>query len=65
MCESGLFQKVLSHKLEQNANFENRGTNIQRGILQVLLNILSIYCHTSSFYREVVLKKINKMWVAG
>ena len=32
----------MSHKLRQNANFENGGTNIQRGILQALLDILSL-----------------------
>ena len=42
MGESGLFQRVMSHKQCQIANFENGVTNIQRGILQVLLNILSI-----------------------
>ena len=38
----GYFKKVLTHKLCQNANFENGGTSIQIGILHVLLNILSI-----------------------
>ena len=38
----GLFQKVMTHKLCQNANFENGGTTIQVSILHVLLNILSI-----------------------
>ena len=32
----------MTHKLCQNANFENGGTTIQIGILHVLLNILSI-----------------------
>ena len=32
----------MTHKLCQNANFENGGTTIQIGILDVLLNILSI-----------------------
>ena len=41
-CEKGLFRKVVTHKLCQNANFENGGTTIQIGILHVLLNILSI-----------------------
>ena len=41
-CERGLFQKVMTHKLCQNANFENWGTTIQIGILHILLNILSI-----------------------
>ena len=40
--EKGLFLKVVTHKLCQNANFENGGTTIQIGILHVLLNILSI-----------------------
>ena len=38
----GLFQKVMTDKLCQNANFENGGTTIQVSILHVLLNILSI-----------------------
>ena len=39
----GLFQKVMTHKLCQNANFENGGTTIQVSILHVLfVNILSI-----------------------
>ena len=38
----GLLQNVMTHKLCQNANFENRGTTIQVSILHVLLNILSI-----------------------
>ena len=38
----GLFQKVMTHKLCQNANFENWGTTIEVSILQVLLNILSL-----------------------
>ena len=42
MCEKGLFQKVVTQKLCQNANFENGGTTIQIGVLHALLNILSI-----------------------
>ena len=42
MCEKGLFQKVMTHKLCHNANFENGGTTIQVSILHELLNILSI-----------------------
>ena len=38
----GLFQKVMTAKLCQNANFVNGGTTIQVSILHVLLNILSI-----------------------
>ena len=38
----GLFQKVMTHKLCQNANFENGGTTIQISILHELLNVLSI-----------------------
>ena len=38
----GLFQKIMTHKLCQNANFENGGTTIQVSILHVLLNILSL-----------------------
>ena len=38
----GLFQKVITHKLCQNAIFENDGTTIQVSILHELLNILSI-----------------------
>ena len=41
-CEIGLFQKVVTHKLCQNANFENGGTTIQIGTLHVLCNIFSI-----------------------
>ena len=64
----------MTHKLFQNANFENRGTSIQIGILHVLLNILSISLptrvHGTSMQKRVVmssyvLKKINKMLVAG
>ena len=40
--ESGLFQKVTTHKLCQNANFKNGVNTIQMGILYVLFNILSI-----------------------
>ena len=38
----GLFQKVMTHKLCQNANLENGGTTIQGSILHVLLDILPI-----------------------
>ena len=38
-CEKGLFQKVMTHKLCQNAHYENGGTTIQVSILHVLLNI--------------------------
>ena len=38
----GYLKKVMTHKLCQNANFENGGTTIQVNILHVLLNILSI-----------------------
>ena len=38
----GIFQKVMTHKLYQNANFENGGTTIQVSILHALLSILSI-----------------------
>ena len=38
----GLFQKIMTHKLCQNAIFENGGTIIQVSIVHVLLNILSI-----------------------
>ena len=41
-CEMGFLQKVMTHKLCQNANFKNGGTTIQVSILHVLLNILSI-----------------------
>ena len=40
--ESGLFQKVMTYKLCQNANFKNGGTTIQMGILHRLLNMLPI-----------------------
>ena len=66
----------MTHKLCQNANFENGGTTIQIGILHVLLNILSISSlprvQDTSGYFEMqielsfyVMKKINKMQVAG
>ena len=41
-CEMGLFQKVMTYKLCQKANYENGGTTIQVSILHVLLNSLSI-----------------------
>ena len=44
----GCFQKVMAHKVCQNANFENGGTTIQVSIMHVLLNILSM----SSLPRE-------------
>ena len=40
--EMVLFQKLMTYKLCQNANFENGGTTIQVSILHVLSNILSI-----------------------
>ena len=56
-CKRGLFQKVTTRKLCQNANFENGGTTIQIGILLVLLNILSISflskVHDTSCYFEM------------
>ena len=64
MCEKGLFQKVVTHKLCQNANFENGGTTIQIGIPHVLLNSFSISLLSrvkDSFY---LMKKIDKMQVA-
>ena len=73
-----LFQNVMTHKLCQNANFENGGTTIQVNILHVLLNILSISSlsrvHDTSVNFEIpkdkschftFVKKINKMQVAG
>ena len=33
----------MTHKLCQNANFENGGITVKIGILHVLLNILSIF----------------------
>ena len=38
----GLLKKFMTHKLCQNANFENGDGSIQFSILHVLLNILSI-----------------------
>ena len=35
-CERGLFQKVMTRNLGQNANFENGGITIQIGIFQYL-----------------------------
>ena len=53
----GLFQKVTTCKLCQNANFENEGTTFQIGNLHVLLNILSISLlsrvHDTSCYFEM------------
>ena len=47
----------MTHKLCQNANFENGGTTIQIGILHELLNILSIFLlsmvHDTSGYFEI------------
>ena len=40
--ESGLFQKDMTYKLCQNANFKNGGTTIQISTLHVLLNMLPI-----------------------
>ena len=66
----------MTHKLCQNANFENGGTTTQIGTLRVLLNILSISLlsrvHGTSGYFEMqkivmsfyVLKKNNQMQVA-
>ena len=74
-CERGLFQKVKTYKLCQNANFKNGGTTIQMGIVHVLLKMLPISLlsrvhDTSGYAKSVVmsfyiLKKINKMHVAG
>ena len=53
----GLFQKVMTHKLCQNANFENGGITVHIGILHVLLNIMSIVLlsrvHDTSGYYEM------------
>ena len=38
----GIFQKVMTQNMCQNANFENGGTTIKVSSLLVLLNILSI-----------------------
>ena len=47
----------MTHKLSQNANFENGGTTIKIGILQVLVDILSISSlskvHGTSGYFEM------------
>ena len=47
----------MTHKMCQNANFENGGTTIQIGILHVLLNVLSIdslpRLHDTSGYFEM------------
>ena len=55
--ERRLFQKVMIHKLCQNASFENGGTTIQSSVLYVLLNILSISflsrIHDTSGYFEM------------
>ena len=39
---NGGYFEVITHKLCQNANFENRGNTIQIGILHEMFNILSI-----------------------
>ena len=55
--ESGLFQKVMTYNLCQNANFKKWGTTIQMGILHVLLNMLPIsllsMVHDTSGYFEM------------
>ena len=47
----------MTHKLCQNANFENGGTTIQISIIHVLLNILSISLlskvHDTSYYFDI------------
>ena len=47
----------MTHKLCQNANFENGGTTIQIGMLHVLLNILSIsllsMVHDTPYYFDM------------
>ena len=57
VCERWLFKKVTTHKLRQNANFENGGTAIQIGILHVLINVMSIFLlsmvHEASCYFEM------------
>ena len=59
-CERWLCQKVTTHKLCQNVNFENGDTTIQIGILHVLINILSISLlsriHNMSGYFEMQIK---------
>ena len=48
----------MTHKLCQNANFENGGTTIQVGMLHVQLNIVSIALlsrvHDTSGYFEML-----------
>ena len=41
-CERGLFQKIMTRKLCQNANYKNGSTTVQIVILHVPLNFLSI-----------------------
>ena len=41
--KGGYLKKITTHKLWQNAIFENGGTTIQIGILHVLLNIVNIF----------------------
>ena len=69
----GLFQKVIPHKLCQNANFENGGSTAACTV-EHFVNIFTAkgtwhVCQirdakkvVMSFY---ILKKINKMQVAG
>ena len=57
-CERELFQKIMTRKSCQNANFENGGTTtVQIDILHVPLNILSISLlsrgHSTSGYFEM------------
>ena len=72
-----LFQKVMTHKLCKNANFENVVATTQISTLRVLLNISSMSLlsrvHDTSGYFEMqkiivmsfyVSTKINEMQVA-
>ena len=51
--KGGLFQKVMIHKLCQNANFENGCTTVQIGILRDLSISLLSRVHDMSGYFEM------------
>ena len=57
----GLFQKVMTHKLFQNANFKNGGTTIQVSVLYVLFNILSISSLPRIHYKFVIFEMQQEM----
>ena len=42
-CEMGLFQNAMTHKLCQNANFENGGTTIQIRNMHTVDHFVNIF----------------------